>query len=394
MFVEDALSGPAWLSGTSQRGGRAADPAARRADGRRSGAPRRPRRSQRRSGPRRSASGSRAAAPSISRPGGPRRAPRRRHARGARGAGAARRAGGLVKDLGLGLVDFRCTGAAGARSTSAGRSVRAVRTGTGSTRAMPSRKPLMTATACERPLRPVRHARSLRAGSPAADRDQRGRPCAPPPGTCTPRWPLTAGGDAGATCYGALAGSWQEAERLRAIDHREVSRPGALRRFLPAPGVRARRHGARRCDVMLIDAHRAAGQGRRLPAAPPAAARAAGAAPPPRRRVELRLQPHRAGYPGAGGCAICSRPSWSRTRWAGASRVRDIFREAFRRSGLAPAPALFVGDRADIDVVGAQAMGMDVAWINRDGEALPAGAPAPDHEITRSCGSCPGCSAT
>jgi len=42
---------------------------------------------------------------------------------------------------------------------------------------------------------------------------------------------------------------------------------------------------------------------------------------------------------------------------------------------------VFVGDRADIDVVGARAVGMRAVWINRAAEALPAGAPAPDHEI-------------
>ena len=40
-----------------------------------------------------------------------------------------------------------------------------------------------------------------------------------------------------------------------------------------------------------------------------------------------------------------------------------------------------MGDRADIDVVGAQGMGMQAVWINRDAAALPEGAPAPDHEI-------------
>jgi putative hydrolase of the HAD superfamily len=56
-------------------------------------------------------------------------------------------------------------------------------------------------------------------------------------------------------CYGALAASWQEAERLRAIDHREVSAQARFADFFqrlaldPArlvPGL----------DVMLIDAHR------------------------------------------------------------------------------------------------------------------------------------------
>ena len=59
----------------------------------------------------------------------------------------------------------------------------------------------------------------------------------------------------------------------------------------------------------------------------------------------------------------------------------DIFREAFRRTGADPRRTLFVGDRADIDVVGAQAMGMDVAWINPGHEALPTGIAPPTYEI-------------
>jgi len=58
-----------------------------------------------------------------------------------------------------------------------------------------------------------------------------------------------------------------------------------------------------------------------------------------------------------------------------------IFQAALDRLRLAPAEAVFVGDRADIDVAGARAMGMRAVWINREAEALPEGAPAPDHEI-------------
>ncbi len=58
-----------------------------------------------------------------------------------------------------------------------------------------------------------------------------------------------------------------------------------------------------------------------------------------------------------------------------------IFQEALDRLRLAPAEAVFVGDRADIDVAGARAMGMRAVWINREAEALPEGAPTPDHEI-------------
>jgi HAD superfamily hydrolase (TIGR01549 family) len=58
-----------------------------------------------------------------------------------------------------------------------------------------------------------------------------------------------------------------------------------------------------------------------------------------------------------------------------------IFERALSRMALSPRDAVFVGDRADIDVAGARGVGMRAVWINRDAEALPEGAPAPDHEI-------------
>jgi len=58
-----------------------------------------------------------------------------------------------------------------------------------------------------------------------------------------------------------------------------------------------------------------------------------------------------------------------------------IFELALSRMGTAPGDALFVGDRADIDVAGAQGVGMAAAWINRDGSVLPDGVRAPEFEI-------------
>ena len=40
-----------------------------------------------------------------------------------------------------------------------------------------------------------------------------------------------------------------------------------------------------------------------------------------------------------------------------------------------------MGDRADIDVAGAQAVGMASAWINREAAALPEGMMPPEFEI-------------
>jgi FMN phosphatase YigB (HAD superfamily) len=65
--------------------------------------------------------------------------------------------------------------------------------------------------------------------------------------------------------------------------------------------------------------------------------------------------------------------------WRKPSRM--IFDAALGGLGITAGRALFVGDRADIDVAGAQGVGIPVAWINRDGAPLPAGALAPDFEL-------------
>jgi HAD superfamily hydrolase (TIGR01549 family) len=49
----------------------------------------------------------------------------------------------------------------------------------------------------------------------------------------------------------------------------------------------------------------------------------------------------------------------------------SIFLEALDRLGATPAEALYVGDTPADDIVGAQAAGLDVAWINRDDVDVP-----------------------
>ena len=59
-----------------------------------------------------------------------------------------------------------------------------------------------------------------------------------------------------------------------------------------------------------------------------------------------------------------------------------IFETALdRMKALPPAEALFVGDRADIDVIGARGVGMPTAWINREVTRLPTDMQPPDFEI-------------
>jgi FMN phosphatase YigB (HAD superfamily) len=61
----------------------------------------------------------------------------------------------------------------------------------------------------------------------------------------------------------------------------------------------------------------------------------------------------------------------------------EIFARTLARMGLTPQEALFIGDSLAIDVTGAKGVGMDVAWVNREGETLTDGTPAPDYTLSR-----------
>jgi putative hydrolase of the HAD superfamily len=182
-------------------------------------------------------------------------------------------------------------------------------------------------------------------------------------------------------CYAGLQASWQEAERLRAIDHREVSAQERFADFFRrlALDPRALPPGL---DVTLIDTHR-----REL-------AKAADFPVHHRPLLERLARRHR--------LAVVSNFDYTPTALAilDAAGVRelfaaivvsdevgwrkpraDIFEEAVRRTGVDPRRTLFVGDRADIDVAGAHGVGMDAAWINPDRDPLPAGIAPPHYEI-------------
>jgi putative hydrolase of the HAD superfamily len=182
-------------------------------------------------------------------------------------------------------------------------------------------------------------------------------------------------------CYRALLGSWQEAERLRGIDDREVPArerfADFFRRLELDPATLPRG-----LDTALIEAHR-----REL----------AKAAEFPAHHAPLleRLARHRR-------LAVVSNFDYSPTargilEAAGVLELfaavvvsdevgwrkphPEIFAAAFRRTGADPARTLFVGDRLDIDVVGAHRAGMDAAWVNPGGEGVPPGAAAPRYVI-------------
>ena len=58
-----------------------------------------------------------------------------------------------------------------------------------------------------------------------------------------------------------------------------------------------------------------------------------------------------------------------------------IFETAFQALRVRPEECVFVGDRPDIDVLGARGVGMDVAWLNPDHGPVPVGLPAPNFEV-------------
>lgn len=179
-------------------------------------------------------------------------------------------------------------------------------------------------------------------------------------------------------CYDALLASWHEAERRRAIDHREVSAPERFRDFFarlalsPEPTV----------AQALIDAHRAA--------------LAAAATFPSHHGPLLRrltrthrlavvsnfdYSPTALGILEAAGVrelfaaiVVSDQVGWRKPR-------PDIFRFALAAVGADPAQTLFVGDKADLDVAGAHRVGMDAAWINPGREPLPENVEPPEYEI-------------
>jgi putative hydrolase of the HAD superfamily len=182
-------------------------------------------------------------------------------------------------------------------------------------------------------------------------------------------------------CYAALLTSWREAERLRAIDHREVGARERFAAFFRALDLDPRTLPAG-LDVTLIDTHR-----RQL-------AKAARFPAHYRPLLERLARRHR--------LAVVSNFDYSPTALTilEAAGVRDlfaaivvsdeigwrkpradIFHAALQRAGAEAHHTLFVGDRVDIDVAGAHAVGMDAAWINPGREPLPPGLAPPLYEI-------------
>ncbi len=181
--------------------------------------------------------------------------------------------------------------------------------------------------------------------------------------------------------YEALIWSWQEVERVRAVDHREIpaaERFGLLFRRLGLDAARVP------SDVLaaLLDAHK-----RYL-------SQAAEFPPDHRTLVTALARRYRLGVISNFDYAPTARWILDREAVTGLFQAvivsadvgwrkpkPAIFEAAFKQLGIGPRGTLFVGDRADIDVVGAKAVGMSAAWLNPKGEPVPPGIPAPDYEL-------------
>ena len=182
-------------------------------------------------------------------------------------------------------------------------------------------------------------------------------------------------------CYEALRGSWQEAERLRALDHREVTAPERMGDMLRRLSLEPASCPAGFVEA-LLDAHRVAlSEGVDFPPHYGALLRALYG------RYKLAVvsnfdyTPTAVGMLETAGVAhlfdtivVSDAIGWRKPR-------REIFEAALAALGVNAAESLFVGDRADIDVVGAQRLEMPVAWVNRAGAPLPPGIEPPDYEI-------------
>jgi putative hydrolase of the HAD superfamily len=183
------------------------------------------------------------------------------------------------------------------------------------------------------------------------------------------------------TCYEALLASWKEAERLRAIDDREVTAPERFRDFF---GRIALEPATLPPDLaaVLIEAHKTE------------LSKAASFPPhygPLLRRLARRFTlavvsnfdytPTAIGILESAGILdvfatviVSDEVGWRKPR-------PDIFRRALAATARDASRTLFVGDRADIDIEGAHRVGMDAAWINPGRDPLPEGISPPEYEI-------------
>jgi HAD superfamily hydrolase (TIGR01549 family) len=179
----------------------------------------------------------------------------------------------------------------------------------------------------------------------------------------------------------ALFWSWQEAERIRGEDHREVGAPERFGLLFQRLGLEPAAVPPEARDLLLATHMRELSR--------------VVECPPHHRSLLADLrETYRLGvvsnFDYAPTCrAILEREGIAplfetvvvsdEVGWRKPKSL--IFETALGRLGVRPAEALFVGDRADVDVIGARGVGMPSVWINREAAGLPESIPPPDFEI-------------
>lgn len=181
--------------------------------------------------------------------------------------------------------------------------------------------------------------------------------------------------------YEALLASWREAERIRASDLREVPAPERFNLLLRDLGLEPSALPAGLIEEFLSIHKRELSRAAELP--------------PHHRALLEALSPRfqigivsnfdyaptvqsileRDGVASLFDTVVIS----DQVGWRKPKPV--IFETALAQLGVEPREALFVGDRAEIDVLGAKGVGMAAAWVNRDRELRPEDVPAPDYEL-------------
>jgi FMN phosphatase YigB (HAD superfamily) len=179
----------------------------------------------------------------------------------------------------------------------------------------------------------------------------------------------------------ALMWSWQEAERLRNENHREVGAPERLGFLVARLGLDLGALGPEALRVLLATHRRELSRAIVFPAHHGPFLRAL------RARYRLAVvsnfdyTPTALGVLEREGIAdlfetilVSDAVGWRKPK-------PIIFETALDRLGVGADDALFVGDRVDIDVAGAQGVGMASAWINPEGAPLPPDVRPPDFEV-------------
>ncbi|MBI4590592.1 MAG: HAD family hydrolase [Candidatus Rokubacteria bacterium] len=181
--------------------------------------------------------------------------------------------------------------------------------------------------------------------------------------------------------FEALIWSWQEAERMRAVDHHEVAAPERFRLLFCHLGLDPTRISSEVVQALLNTHKHYLSQAAEFP-------------PPHRAVLSTLSRRYRLGIVSNFDYAPTAHGILDREGVAGLFQAvvisaevgwrkpnPIIFEAALRHLSVAPREALFIGDRPDIDVLGAKGVGMDVAWLNPDGEPVPPGIPAPEYEV-------------